>query len=75
MLCAYYVRLARLSESNSKKLCKGLVLYPSSKKEDLVECAQISCLLLSRILMLCACKNLDKDNKEKELVDAAPRWG
>jgi hypothetical protein len=40
-----------------------------------VECAQISCLLRSRILMLCACKKLDKDNKEEELVDVAPRWG
>jgi hypothetical protein len=51
------------------------VLYLSSKKEDLVEYAQISCLLRSRILMLCACKKLDKDNKEEELVDIAPGWG
>jgi hypothetical protein len=56
-------------------IVEGLVIYPSLKKEDLAECVQISCLLRSRIWMLCACKKLDKDNKEEELVGVAPGWG
>jgi hypothetical protein len=55
-------------------IVEGLVLYPSSKKEDLAECAQISYLLWSRIWMLCSCKKLENDNKEEELVDVAPGW-
>jgi hypothetical protein len=64
MICAYYVRVARLSASSYKRLWKGLVPCPISKKEDLAECTQTSYLPCSRILMLCAFKNLDQDNKE-----------
>jgi hypothetical protein len=41
-----------------------------------VECTQISCPMQSRILFLCACNLLTKDNRrEEELVDVAPGWG
>ena len=50
------------------------MLYPNSKKEDLAECVQISCLMRSRILMLFTCKKIDKDNKEEELV-GVPQGG
>jgi hypothetical protein len=47
----------------------------NSGKEDLVECAKISCPLWSKIPWLCACRILAERNKEEELVDVAPGWG
>jgi hypothetical protein len=47
----------------------------NSGKEDLAECAQISCPLWSKISWLCACRRLTEINKEEELVDVAPGWG
>ena len=45
-------------------------------KEDLAECAQISCLLQSKILMLCACKKLGKKIIKKRRVGGrSPRLG
>jgi hypothetical protein len=65
-----------LSASDSKRLCKGSMLRPRSGKKDLAKCVQISCLMRSRILWLCACRRLTKDNnREEELVDIAPGWG
>jgi hypothetical protein len=41
-----------------------------------VRCMQISCPMQSRVLWLCACKTIDRRNKEEEeLVDVAPHWG
>jgi hypothetical protein len=58
MLCAYYMlRLAEISASTCKccvhKLCKGSVLGPSSGKEDLERCAQISCPMRSWFVAMC----------------------
>jgi hypothetical protein len=42
----------------------------------MVRCMQISYPMQSRILWICACRILTKDNKrEEELVDVAPGWG
>ena len=52
------------------------MLKPSSGKEDLARCAQISCPMQSGFLWLCVCRRLKEDNKEREeLVDVAPHWG
>jgi hypothetical protein len=52
------------------------VLKPSSGKEDLARCTQISYLMRSGFLWLYACRILGEDNKEREeLVDIAPHWG
>jgi hypothetical protein len=49
---------------------------PSSRKEDLVRCAQISCPMWSWICGSVHVRILEEDNKEEEeLVDVAPRWG
>jgi hypothetical protein len=52
------------------------VLKPSSGKENLARCTQISCPMQSRFMWLYACRRLREDNKEREeLVDVAPHWG
>jgi hypothetical protein len=57
------------------RLCKALCL-------DLLgeggsgECAQISCPMRSRVLMLCVSKKIEEDNKEEEDIGGrSPRWG
>jgi hypothetical protein len=49
---------------------------PSSGKEDLVRCVQISCPMQSWLCGSVHVRGLKEDNKEEEeLVDVAPCWG
>jgi hypothetical protein len=57
-------------------IVKRLCVVPSSGKEDLVRCAQISCPMQSWFCGSVHVRRLKEDNKEdEELVDVAPRWG
>jgi len=71
------LRLAKLRESACNlcvhRLCKGLVLGPNSRKEDLERCTQISCPTRSGIWgSVNVIKLEEADKRGEELVDVAP---
>ena len=65
-------RLVELSAGPCSRLWKALCC--NARKKDLASCADL-CPMRSRVLRICACNRLTKDNKEEELVDVAPGWG
>jgi hypothetical protein len=57
-------------------IVKRLYVVPSSGKEDLARCTQISCPMRSWFCRFVHVRILKEDNKEgEELVDVAPCWG
>jgi hypothetical protein len=53
--------------------CERLSVVTQGRR--ILQAAQIFCPVRSRVLRLCACNRLTKDNKEEEFVGIAPGWG